>query len=222
MGLGCCEKRATQLNVSNVAALVVTLLVFYVGIRYCGKVIRKEIFPRIATWLIFEIGVVMSLATYLTGQDHTLAKAALNAADCLQVTVILITLQFVQRGQKMRFTGSEWASLAISGVATVVWMVTRTGWLAFGGFQVVMCIAYLPTLESLWRWKPGPSPEPMEKWSINILITLIGLGVDLTGRHDYVAMVYPLRALILCVVVVLLIGRWKQKSREHLISKLSS
>lgn len=53
---------------------MVTLLVFYVGMRYCAKVVRKEIFPRIATWLIFEVGVVMSLATYLAGHDHTLAK----------------------------------------------------------------------------------------------------------------------------------------------------
>ena len=76
-----------------------------------------------------------------------------------------------------------------------------------------MSVAYLPTLESLWRWKRGPSPEPMEKWGINIIIALIGLLVDLTGRHDYLAMVYPLRALILCVVVAVLIRRWEQKSK---------
>jgi uncharacterized membrane protein YkvI len=76
-----------------------------------------------------------------------------------------------------------------------------------------MSIAYLPTLESLWHWKSGPSPEPLEKWGINVIIALIGLMVDLTGRHDYLAMVYPLRALLLCVVVVALITRWEQKSK---------
>jgi len=30
----------------------------------------------------------MSLATYLTGNDHSLIKAALNVADSLQVTLI--------------------------------------------------------------------------------------------------------------------------------------
>jgi hypothetical protein len=77
------------MNVSTVAAITVVLLVFYVGARYCAKLIRKEISPRIATWLIFEIGVVMSLASYLSGNDHSLIKAALNAADTLQVAVIL-------------------------------------------------------------------------------------------------------------------------------------
>ena len=88
------------MNLSTFAAIIVVLLDFYVGARYCTKVIRKEISPRIATWLIFEIGVVMSLASYLAGNDHSLLKAALNAADCLQVTVILITLVIAQKGRK--------------------------------------------------------------------------------------------------------------------------
>ncbi len=45
----------------------------------------------------------------------------------------------------------------------------------------------------------------MGEWSLNIVIALMGLLVDVTGRHDYLAMVYPLRALIPCVLVVLLI-----------------
>ena len=201
------------MNVSTCAAIVVVLLDFCVGARYCMKVVRKEISPRIATWLIFEIGVAMSLATYLSGNNHSLVKAALNAADTLQVTVILLTLVIEQRGRKIRFTRNELISLGASCVAAVAWMVTRTGWVGFIGFQLVMSVAYLPTLEGLWRWKPGPSPEPMEKWGVNVIIALIGIVVDITGRHDYLAMVYPLRALILCVVVVVLIARWEQKSK---------
>jgi uncharacterized membrane protein YkvI len=204
------------MNVTTLAAIVVVLLVFYVGSRYCIKVIRKEISPRISTWLIFEIGVVMSLASYLAGNDHSLIKASLNAADSLQVTVILLTLMIEQRRRKITFTRNELASLGISCVAAAAWMFTKTGWIGFIGFQSVMSVAYLPTIESLWRWKLGPSPEPMEKWAINVIIALIGVVVDITGHHDYLAMVYPLRALILCVIVVILITRWEQKSRALL------
>ena len=35
---------------------------------------------------------------------------------------------------------------------------------------------------------------------------------DGKDKQDYLAMVYPLRALILCIVVVALIIRWKQKN----------
>ncbi len=198
---------------TNLAAITAVLLVFYVGVRYCIRLLRGEISPRIATWLIFEVGVAMSLASYLAGNDHSLTKAALNAADCIQVSVILLALLIGQKGNKIQFTRSELLSLWVSGVATAAWMVTKTGWIGFVGFQAVMSVAYLPTFESLWHWKPGAPPEPMEKWGINIIIALMGLLVDVTGRHDYLAMVYPLRALILCVLVVVLILRWNQKSR---------
>ena len=201
---------------TNLAAITVVVLVIYVGVRYCIKLLRGEIAPRIATWLIFEVGVAMSLASYLAGKDHSLVKAALNAADCVQVTTILVALLIKGKGKRIRFTASERLSLWLSGVATAAWLLTETGWIGFVGFQAVMSVAYLPTLESLWRWRPGIAPEPMDKWSINIVIASMGLLIDVTGRHDYLAMVYPLRALVLCVLVVVLILRWNQKSRNHL------
>jgi len=201
------------MNITNLAAITVVLLDFYVGARYCFKFFRGEIAPRIATWLIFEIGVAMSLASYLAGNDHNLTKAALNAADCVQVSVILLALVIGRRERRIEFTRKEVLSLWISGVAATVWIATKTGWIGFIGFQTVITIAYLPTIESLWLWMPGPSPEPMEKWGINILIAAIGLLVDITGRHDYLAMVYPLRALILCIIVAALIIRWQRKDR---------
>lgn len=203
------------MDVSTFAAIAVVLLDFYVGAHYCRKIICREIFPRIATWLIFEIGVVMSLASYFAGNDRSLVKAALNAADSVQVTVILIAMLIEQKGRKIRFTRNELVSLGLSSVAAVVWMITKRGWMGFIGFQSVMCLAYLPTIESLCCWKSGPPPEPIEKWGVNVIIALFGTLVDITGRHDYLAMVYPLRALILCVVVVVLITRWERRSKAE-------
>jgi len=201
-------------NITNAAAFIVVALVLYVGTLYCIRFLRGEISPRIATWLIFELGVAMSLASYLAGTDHSLTKAALNVADCFQVTVILLVLLVGQRRQKITFTRNEYLSLGISGIAGVAWLLTRAGWVGFIGFQTVMCIAYSPTIESLWRWKPGTPPEPQDKWIINVLITLIGLVVDLSGKRDYLAMIYPLRALILCTLVVALIFRWQYKNKQ--------
>ncbi len=200
------------MKVSVYAAIATALLDAYVSVLYCVKLVRREIAPRMATWLIFEIGVVMSLATYFASKEHSLVRAALNAADAVVVTVILATLLFEQRGRKIHFTRSEQISLLICGVATVVWVVTRTGWIGFVGFQVVMSIAYLPTIENMWRWRAGRSPEPLEKWSINAGIALLGIIAALADKRDYLAMVYPLRAFILCVLVVALIRRWNRKN----------
>ena len=114
------------------------------------------------------------------------------------------------------FTRNERLCLLISGITMIAWMITKTAWIGFAGFQVVMTIAYLPTIESMWQWKPGTSPEPVETWSITALAALIGVVIDVTGRHDYVAMLYPLRAFLLCVLIVVLVERWERKSSAYI------
>jgi len=195
------------------AAGVLALLDVGVGARYCVKLIRKESHPRIATWLIFELGVVMSLVTYFTSLDHSVVKAALNLTDFVVVTAIVGALFFEQRGEKILFTRNERLCLLISGITVVAWTITKTAWIGVAGFQVVMTMAYLPTIESMWQWKPGSSPEPVETWGITAVAALIGVVIDVTGSHDYVAMLYPLRAFLLCLVIVVLVLRWERKNR---------
>lgn len=201
------------MNVQTCAAITVALLDIYVGTHYCMKMIRKEIYPRAATWLIFEIGVVMSLLAYFSSRDHSIVKAALNATDAIMVTIIAVAILIEQKGGKIRFTRNEYVCLVISCVTMAAWIFTKTGWIAFVGFQLVMTIAYLPTIESVWRWKVGPAPEHAQNWSVYAVIAFIGVVTDLAGRHDYMAMVYPLRALVLCGTIVVLVRRWEQKNK---------
>jgi len=208
-------ERKPSVHASTYEASAVALLDVCVGARYCARLIRKETCPRIATWMIFEIGVVMSLAAYFASYDHSLMKAALNVADGVVVTVILGALLIEQRGGKIRFTRNEQLCLLISCITVAAWTITKTAWIGFLGFQVVMSVAYVPTIESVWQWRSGRSPEPIETWSVNAVAALMGVVIDVTGRHDYVAMLYPLRALILCMIIVLLVVRWEQKSKTN-------
>lgn len=155
----------------------------------------------------------MSLAAYFASRDHTIVKAALNVTDAVVVTVILVSILIEQRTSAVRFTRNELLCLLISCITMAVWAITRTAWIAFVGFQVVMTIAYLPTIESLWQWNPAPSPEPAETWSINAAAALIAIVIDITGSHNYIAMLYPLRAFILCTTIVVLVRRWQHKAK---------
>jgi uncharacterized membrane protein YkvI len=78
-----------------------------------------------------------------------------------------------------------------------------------------MSVAYFPTIESVWQLQPGRSPEPIETWGINAVAALIGVAIDVTGRHDYVAMLYPLRAFLLCMTIVVLVVRRERKRITH-------
>lgn len=201
------------MTVSVCAAIASAALDAGVGAVYCAKLMRKRARPRIATWLIFEIGVGMSLMAYFSSRDHSALKAVLNLTDALVVTVIVVALVIQGRGKRIRFTANEKACLLISCITLVVWGITKTAWIGLAGFQMVMAVAYVPTIESLWHWHAGPAPEPVETWGMNALAALMGVVVDLTGHHhDYLEMIYPLRAFLLCMVVVVLIQRWKRKN----------
>ena len=209
-----------QVTASILGASIVAILDVGVGARYCAKLIRKQACPRIATWLIFEIGVLMSLAAYFASHDHSIVKAALNVTDGIVVSVILGALVVEQRGRKILFTRNEQLCLVIAGITMAAWIISRAAWVGFLGFQVVMSVAYFPTIESVWQWKPGRSPEPVETWSINAIAALMGVLIDITGIHDYIAMLYPLRAFILCMIIVALVGRWEQKTKmDHLLNR---
>jgi hypothetical protein len=198
------------------AASVVALLDLCVGARYCAKIIGVRSSPRIATWLIFEIGVLMSLVTYFASQDHSAVKAALNLTDALVVTIVILALLMKAQGVKVRFTKNERMCLLIALITMVAWAITKTAWVGFLGFQVVMTVAYVPTIESMWYVRQGPAPEPVETWSINAVAALIGVALDLTGSRDYVAMLYPLRAFLLCMMIVGLVMRWRRKQDKLL------
>ena len=75
------------------AAGVVVVLDLLVGVWYCAKIVGGRSSPRLATWLIFELGVVMSLVTYFASGDHSLVKAALNLTDAVVVTGIIAAVK---------------------------------------------------------------------------------------------------------------------------------
>ena len=157
------------------AALVTASIVVWVGVRYCTKVIRRQINATVTTWIIFEIGVVMSLATYFTSHNHSIVKAINNTSDGFVVTAVLATLLIKGRGKKITFSDNEKLCLKIAIASLVMWALTRTSWIGFAGFQVVMIVAYFPMFENLWRWEPGNPPEPADMWSITALVSAIGV-----------------------------------------------
>jgi hypothetical protein len=190
------------------------------GVLYCWKIGRRIANPTIATWIIFEIGAWMSSVTYFSSSDHSAIASITNVTDDAAITAILIALAFKHWGEKIPFSQNHRLCLGIAVAAFILWVFTRMSWVGVLGFQMVMSVAYIPTFENLWRYEPGlgptpaPAPEPAEVWGVNILSAALGVAIAI-AKHDYVAMLYPLRACILCVVVLLLILRWRRKSALH-------
>ena len=119
---------------SSAAAMISASLIMFMGAAYCLKIVRGKAHPPISTWIIFEIGVLMSLATYLSAPAHDLVRNVANTADCFAVTLILGTLVVKNRKEGVRFHVSDWICLAISAVTFVAWLKVHIPLVGVGGF----------------------------------------------------------------------------------------
>jgi hypothetical protein len=164
--------------------------------------------------MIFELGSMMSLATYFAGPRHSVLSSITNVTDGFSITLILATLFVKRRGEAIIFSKNEKRCLKIAVAALVMWAATRTSWVGVAGFQVVMIVAYFPTFERIRHWEKLGAPEPFETWAVNTLAALLGVIIAI-ANCDYVAMLYPLRAVVLCTVVIILIKRCERKNSHR-------
>ncbi len=194
------------------AAMASASLILFMGGAYCLKIARGEAHPPIATWIIFEIGVIMSLVTYLSAPSHDLVRNVANTTDCLAVTFILGTLIVKNRKEGIRFHPNEWICLAISAATFIAWLEVHMPLVGVGGFQVVMTVAYYPTYRRLWTWKRPGTPEPPSIWTAEMAAAILGIYVAASG-HDLLATLYPIRAMMMCSTVLVFIWILKRKQR---------
>lgn len=177
------------------------------------KIVYNKV-GTITTWMIFELGAGMSLITYFTGKQHSIVSSITNVTDGFFITFILVTLFVKRRGEKIVFSANEKWCLKIAIAALIVWAITRTSWVGVAGFQIVMIVAYGPTFERIRRWEEPGAPEPSETWGVNVVAAILGV-VIAVANQDYVAMLYPLRAVVLCTVVIVLIERCKKRNSHR-------
>lgn len=205
------EEAVMQRVLISFLAIVSTSLNVWMGARYCAKIVRGVADSRTATWIIFELGVVMSLITYLTGSKHSLLSGINNVVDAFVVTVILTTLLLTRRGEAISFLPNERLCFWIAGAALVVWVVTRTSWVGIVGFQIMMFVGYFPTIKHILQWEERGAPEPAETWTMNAIAASLGALIAII-TSDYVAMLYPLRGAAMCLTIVILIKRCERKN----------
>jgi hypothetical protein len=197
------------------AVFIAALLILCVGGIYCKKIIRGKAHPTITTWIIFEIGILMSLVTYLTSHDHSIVRSITNAADIVAVSAILIVLIAKRWGETLTFSRDERLCFKIIACVLAAWALSRNSWIGNVGFQIVMIVAYWPTIKRLWSWPKYfhgiKGPEPFVTWFLNATAGVLGVGIART-EHDCLASLYPLRAMILCSAVLFLIKRIERKN----------
>lgn len=185
-------------------AWVIAALVMFMGLRYSWLTWHGQIQPVLATWVIFAVAASLSWWTYWSSPRHSVSNNMGNASDLVIVWMILITIMVSRHSSRTSFNWFEIGCLTATGIILLFWRFSRRHTTSNLLLQVLMSVAYLPTLYQLWRATANTEPLVvwLGTWTASFLAT-----VQAIRTKDRLALAYAGRALMFVTIVVLLIIR---------------
>ena len=188
------------------APWIVALLETFALYLYADKIWKNEVEPSFMTWIIFLFGICVSLGSYILnekGQKRGVIKKLLlnpmNACDVLVASIIIIILIEHNGWTDLRLTLFDFACLITTFLITAVWIWRRNHFYIFLVTQLVMVIAYFPTIRTLIV--EGRNTESFASWSVIVIANVIAL-IPARKSRDPLAQLYPIRAIAMVLVTM--------------------
>jgi ABC-type xylose transport system permease subunit len=178
--------------------------------RYCWNTLTHRITPKLATWLIFLVGSLLSLASYRAHvhQGTSFVSNIANYIDAVTLVAIVASVLISARHERDRLQLNcfDLWCLASAALIAFLWIVTGASLLANLLLQVLMCVGYFPTLKHLFKEKRNT--EPFDSWLASLGIATLALVPPLLALpRDWLGVVYTGRG-VTCVVITLFVMRY--------------
>jgi hypothetical protein len=188
--------------------LSVSLITILLETRYIWLLIKKEIKPALAMWVMFSVAVAMSLITYLKEGNFDFSDNILNSVDVIYVVTISVAIA-VFGDKSSKITRFDLACLVVVGLIVIFWLFTQNHLVTNFMIQTILVIAYFPVVKRLLETKQNT--EPFIIW-IGMLIAPF---LSLLSSQGMLATIYAVRAII-CVGLLLILMLWVELSdKKH-------
>ena len=185
----------------------VTLITILLTIRYIWQLVKKEIQPALAMWIMFSIAVGMSLVTYLAEDNYGFLDNILNTVDVFYVVTISVAIA-IFGGKSSKITKFDKACLLVVLMIVIFWIFTQNHLLTNFLIQSILVIAYFTVIIRLLKTRQNS--EPFLIW-IGMLIAPV---FSLLSSKGMLATIYSVRAII-CVGLLLMLMLWVEvKSKK--------
>ena len=185
----------------------VTLITIFLAVRYIWQLVRKEIKPALAMWIIFSIAVAMSLITYLKEGNYEFTDNILNSVDVVYVITVSVAIAiFGEKSSKI--TRFDLGCLIVVGLIVVFWLFTQNHLVTNFMIQTILVIAYFPVVKRLFETRVNS--EPFLIWTGMLIAPVLSL----LSSKGLLATVYSVRAII-CVGTLLLFMLWIEVSGKN-------
>lgn len=178
----------------------VSLITILLAVRYIWQLIKKEIQPAMAMWVMFSIAVAMSLITYLKEGNYGFSDNILNSVDVIYVITVSVAIA-IFGDKSSKITRFDLGCLIVVGLIVVFWLFTQNHLVTNFMIQTILVIAYLPVVKRLFETRVNT--EPFLIWGGMLIAPVLSL----LSSKGMLATVYSVRAII-CVGTLLLLMSW--------------
>lgn len=166
--------------------------------------------PILATWLLFAFATLLSFLTdYAEAGLPGFYANFYNIADTI-VTFGIFLVVVSNKNTRKEFTVFEKCCLGAVSIIFVFWAVSRQNIAAHLAIQLILVIAYLPTLLHLWQSKKNT--ESLSMWIFDCLASFFGT-IEPLRLVAPLPLIYGIRSVISTFAVVVLVIR--VRCREH-------
>jgi hypothetical protein len=119
-------------------------------VRYIWQLVKKEIQPALAMWVMFSIAVGMSLITYLAEGNFGFLDNILNTVDVIYVLTISVAIA-IWGDKSSKITRFDMGCLIVVGLIVVFWLFTQNHLVTNFMIQTILVIAYFPVVKTVAR-----------------------------------------------------------------------
>lgn len=186
-------------SIISVSLITVLLLV-----RYIWQLIKNEIKPALAMWVMFSVAVIMSLVTYLSESNYGFLDNILNTVDVIYVVFISVAIA-IWGDKSSKITRFDIGCLVVVGLIVIFWLFTQNHLVTNFLIQSILVIAYFPVVKRLMETRENT--EPFLIWTGMLIAPVLSL----LSSKGLLATVYSVRAII-CVGLLLLLMLWVEVS----------
>ncbi len=186
-------------SIISVSLITVLLLV-----RYIWQLVKNEIKPALAMWVMFSVAVIMSLVTYLSESNYGFLDNILNTVDVIYVVFISVAIA-IWGDKSSKITRFDIGCLVVVGLIVVFWLFTQNHLVTNFLIQSILVIAYFPVVKRLMETRENT--EPFLIWTGMLIAPVLSL----LSSKGLLATVYSVRAII-CVGLLLLLMLWVEVS----------
>ena len=184
--------------------IVVVIITILLTIKYISQLVKQQIKPALAMWIMFLVAVGMSMVTYLAEGDYGFLDNIQNTVDLFYVAAVTVSI-LIFGGKNSKISRFDLACLGAVFLIVIFWIFTQNHLATNFLIQSILVIAYFPVIQRMIKTRENN--ESFIIW----LGMLIAPAISLLSSKGLLAIIYSVRA-IFCIGLLLIFMMWIELS----------